>query len=174
MQQSLFKCDNLEVKKVFGLPFVKNFEGEQVAVLPFRFKEGPNGPEPEFLVCIEWVHCWGIELVKENSKPQCMTAIADNLVFGKPTDIAIAGIKTRTGFDINKDQLVELGGIYLTKFSSDMSYLFTVDVTGMQPGEIVKGRSDVEYQWVDEDKMIQLASDPILLAMFSKLIMRWK
>ena len=104
-----------------------------------------------------------------------MSAISNFIKLG-PSNAAVTKLKEITGYVVSTDELVELGATYVSKISSAITHLFSVDLTGLDGGKTTT-EDPLEIMgeafWTTEKELVEMGADPLLHVMFSKLLMRW-
>ena len=135
-------------------------QGRIVAVLPHRIHNGRR----QYLVRVEVTPCWGLN-------PQ-QSAITGAYEGGDITDDAVRELAEEAGYDITRDDLVRLGESWASKSADTVYSLFSVDLTGMTPGEAAGDGSRFEAEgttvWLDEDA-ISGVRDPQVGLMWARL-----
>lgn len=137
-------------------------DGRIVAVLPYRF----HGPAREYLLRVEVTPCWSMEAV-----PSAVTGGVD----GRETaSVAVLReLREETGYDVSVEHLESLGECRGTKSTDTTYYLYAVDVTGMEQGELEGDGSPLEdeatVQWSREPFR---CGDPIVSVMYARLSAR--
>jgi hypothetical protein len=178
----LYKSNEIEVKEIdlpeldMKYPFISS--EDSVVILPFRLKAGEESEqEAEFLVRRDWVPCWGIYEDDLKQPYFLMTSISDKIPKGMtPTNAAIKILQDQSGFQVNGQQVIELGSVFVEKSYSGMCYVLSVDLTSAERGEPSqenKLKNKGEAFWTDEKQMIAIGADPLLHVTFSKLLQLW-
>ncbi len=136
-------------------------QGRIVAVLPYR--AGPV--HPEYLVKSEMTPCWGFDQVR--------SAITGGWEGGDIEDDAVRELAEETGYAISREELMPLGESYASKSSDTVYSLFSVNLTGRQPGEATGDGSRLEAEslaiWVSRRELAWM-KDPQLHVMLTRLL----
>lgn len=136
--------------------------GRIVAVLPYR--RWPTGGGMEYLVKSEMTPCWGFE--------QVLSAITGGYEGGDIENDAVREMLEETGYAIERAELITLGESFASKSSDTRYSLFSVDLSGREPGEATGDGSRIEAEsaavWVDEKCLARL-EDPQLAVMWMRL-----
>jgi 8-oxo-dGTP pyrophosphatase MutT (NUDIX family) len=123
-------------------------QGRIVAILPYR--DTAHGRE--FLVKSEMTPCWGFD--------QVLSAITGGYEGGDIEDDAVREMLEETGYGITRDELIPLGTCYASKSADTVYSLFSVDLTGREPGEAIGDGSRVEAEsaavWLDLDDLARV------------------
>lgn len=135
--------------------------GQAVAVLPFRTKE-EGSSEIEFLVRNEIVPPWTLD--------RSLCSLTGMHEGGSYLETAKRELKEESGYEIEIDELIELGLVHNSKASDTEIHLFAVDLTGKEEGEVEGDGSILEalgtYDWVPS---VFDTSDSILLSLYAHL-----
>ena len=137
-------------------------KGDGIAVCVFRPKT------KEVLIRYEHTPCHG-----EGLRQTSITGMMDK---GEtPDQTALRELKEETGITANSDELLGLGWVFNSKSSSDKTYLFAVDGSNKEIGEIVgdgtKGEEGAYVKWESLEIALQLNA-PSVLASLAKLCAR--
>lgn len=142
-------------------------KGRIVAVLPYRHTAARGN---EYLLRSEITPCWSM-------KP-LLSAITGGWEGGDIRDDAVRELLEETGYTAMPDEMTALGESYASK-SSDTTYsLFTVDLTGREPGELTGDGSPLDAYasavWVKGPDLADVM-DPQVSVLFLRLnASRWK
>ena len=172
MIKTLFDNPWISVKKIEEgeIQYIYSHEsrcdGKIIAILPYREKIYKK-KSYEFLLRREITPCWSLE-------PQ-LSAITGGYV----SDLSIEElvrqeIKEETGYNIQSLPLIKLGTCRGTKSVDTVYYLFAVDLTGMEQGEI-KGDGTVleatgKVEWFDFPQ----SDDPLVSTLLLRLLCHFK
>lgn len=135
--------------------------GEIVAILPYR---KPTNGVYQYLLKSEMTPCWGLD--------QKLSSITGGWEGGDIRSDAVREMKEETGYDISKAELINLGASYASKSSDTIYSLFSVDLTGKEPGEAIGDGSRVESEskaiWVNPNRLYEIL-DPQVSVMYLRL-----
>jgi 8-oxo-dGTP pyrophosphatase MutT (NUDIX family) len=135
--------------------------GHIVSILPFRRTRG----QIEFLLRDEYTPCWGME------KSHCSSITGGLEEDSTVEETAKEEMLQEAGYDIELEQLINLGTCFGTKSSDTTYHLFAVDVSGMKRGEAVGDGSELETKsecyW---DGGIDDGVDPMLYVSYFRLV----
>jgi ADP-ribose pyrophosphatase YjhB (NUDIX family)/2'-5' RNA ligase len=145
-----------------GYQYTEGIKG--IAVLPYR----KNGEITQFLIRDE-----NNPMVENN---ELVTVITGRIDEGETlAQSCVRELKEEGGYVIQENQLENLGRIYIGKSSPIPDELYTVDLTGLEEGEITTDGTHYEAnssnRWVDEseiDLIVANATDTYLLAILKK------
>jgi len=88
-----------------------------------------------------------------------------------PSDTALMEIAEETGYNVDKDSLIDLGSVRPSKGADTTAHLFAVDVTGLDRGEIEgdgsSGEDGAYVEWISVKDAIQ-CKDPLLATMIAR------
>lgn len=134
--------------------------GRIVAILPYR--ESLIGRE--YLIKSEVTPCWGME-------PVC-SAITGGWEGGDIADDAVRELLEETGYAAVREELIPLGESYASKSADTVYTLFSVNLTGREPGEAIGDGSRLEADskalWVGGEEIAGVM-DPQVSTMFVRL-----
>jgi 8-oxo-dGTP pyrophosphatase MutT (NUDIX family) len=134
--------------------------GRIVAVLPYA--DTPEGRR--YLVKSEMTPCWSFD--------QVLSAITGGYEGGDIEDDAVREMLEETGYTIGREELIPLGWSYASKSADTVYSLFSVDLTGREPGEAIGDGSRVEAEskavWLAADELANIA-DPQVSVMYLRL-----
>lgn len=134
-------------------------EGKIIAVLPFRKKDG----YVEFGVRHEITPAWGLKPV--------YSALTGGYEGGDPRDTAVMEVKEEAGFDVDKDDLIDLGNSYASKSADTIYYLYAADVTGLEEGEAAGDGSTLDAEGtIKWFKHFPQSDDPQVSTMYLRLM----
>jgi ADP-ribose pyrophosphatase YjhB (NUDIX family) len=143
----------------------KRCNGLIVAVLPYRWSDEPH--KMEFLVKEEVTPCWGLDPER--------SAITGGYEGVDVHDDAVRELAEETGYSVPLYELISLGTCYASKSSDTVYHLFTVDLTGREPGEAVGDGSRLEAEssavWIDSWQLAGIL-DPQVHVMHNRIRMR--
>ncbi|MFG3710814.1 hypothetical protein [Micromonospora sp. NPDC047730] len=134
--------------------------GRIVALLPYRRTDRGN----QFLLKSEITPCWSYEPV--------LSAITGGYEGADIADDAVRELLEETGYAISRDQLIPLGQSYASKSSDTVYDLFSVNLTGLEPGEANGDGTRLEAGslavWLGKDDLLQV-KDPQVALMYLRL-----
>lgn len=135
-------------------------QGRIVAVLPYR--ETARGRE--YLTKREMTPCWGFAQVR--------SAMTGGYEGGDIEDDAVREMLEETGYAITRRELIDLGESYASKSADTVYTLFSVDLTGREPGEALgdgtRLESESAAEWVTAAELASVL-DPQVHVMFVRL-----
>ncbi len=134
--------------------------GRIVALLPYRW----TADGVQYLLKSEMTPCWSLD--------QVLSAITGGYEGDLIEDDAVREMLEETGYEITVNHLIPLGTSYASK-SADTEYsLFSVDLTGREPGEATGDGSGVEAEsqaiWCSWEELLDV-QDPQVAVMFMRL-----
>ena len=120
---------------IIGYPYLheKRCQGKIVSILPFRLNTEKQ--KMEFLLRREITPCWGLE----HNTSSITGGFEEDL-----EDTVVMEMKEETGFDITKDEIIDLGTIQGTKSTDTVYYLYSVNLTGKVKGLALTDGSELE------------------------------
>lgn len=135
-------------------------QGRIVALLPYRDADDVR----EYLVKSEMTPCWGFA--------QVLSSITGGYEGGDIEDDAVREMLEETGYTITRDELIPLGTSYASKSADTVYTLFSVDLTGREPGEAIGDGSRVEAEsaalWMNTAELADV-QDPQVALMWLRL-----
>lgn len=135
-----------------------------VAILPTRVVNTWGVDVTEFLLREEKTPCWSTE-------HRILSAITGGWEGGEFRDNAVRELREETGYQVAADDLVSLGVSYASKSSDTVYHLYTVDLTGREPGMVIGDGTAREAladnRWV-RGNVITECMDPQVSVMFSR------
>ena len=162
------KVKNDPAKGISGYEYVHNVpgNGRGVAVLPFRWRETPDGPNDEvleFLTVNEIIPPW------KTSLTMCsLTGLCD-LATEAPVAAAAREVFEESGYKVEPKELISLGTCHVAKSSDTTLHLFTVNLTDKVAVEAPKDGPGLEQQltstWVVDP---YTSMDPVLSVMWAR------
>jgi ADP-ribose pyrophosphatase YjhB (NUDIX family) len=139
--------------------YSRNRDG--VFVLGYRVVEGAY----EYLVRLEHNPCHSEGLIS--------TSLTGGIEKGStPTETAVRELKEESGYEVSKHDLVNLGWVFPSKFSSDKTYMYAVDLTGLEAGVVegdgTRGEEGAYCVWASENDALWVSS-PLLGCAMARL-----
>lgn len=135
-------------------------QGRIVAILPFA--DMPTGRM--YLLKSEMTPCWSLDQVE--------SAITGGYEGGDIEDDAVNEMLEETGYTITREELIPLGESYASKSADTVYSLFTVDLTGREPGQALGDGSRLESEskavWVPARHLAEIM-DPQVSVMYVRL-----
>lgn len=90
----------------------------------------------------------------------------------EPIDTAIQEVYEEAGYKIDREKLIDLGKVFLSKASDNIAHLFAVDVTHLPreeaPGDGSFGEEGSYCDWVDFDEVL-FCKDPVICTLILRL-----
>ena len=143
---------------------VKLYDGQVVAVLPYRYPNYPLSFNKEFLLINEMRPCWDIN----NLTPASLTGGIEK--GSTPGETAKKELKEEAGYIA--ENISYLGTTYTAKASDTICHLFAVDVTDLTPEEIKGDGTGLESMskpiWVGF-KEVLACQDPLIAQIILRL-----
>ncbi len=132
--------------------------GRIVAVLPYR--EVPGGRE--YLVKREMTPCWFFDRVR--------SAVTGGWEGGDIEDDAVHEMLEETGYAVTREELIPLGESFASKSADTVYTLFSVDLTGREPGPAVGDGTEQPNvsEWITA-RALAGVMDPQVHVMFGRL-----
>lgn len=155
--------------KSTGLKYVYSHEarcqGRIVALLPYRKPE--DGKRLEFLMREEMTPCW-------STRNKILSTITGGVEAGQTyQQAAIAELLEETGYTVIERELINLEMSYASKSADTVYGLFSVDLTGKEPGEATGDGTpldtDATTVWKTDP---YLSHDPQASVMWARLMQR--
>lgn len=143
----------------------KRCNGIIVGILPYRFDEEEG--IFQFLIRSEFTPCWSTE---ENK----ISSITGGFNHETTLDTAKAELKEEAGYDVDKEEFIDLGTCYGTKSSDTVYYLYGINLAGKEASEPTTNdpMENKAYNfWFDGKETDELKlHDPILSMLILRLI----
>lgn len=140
-----------------------NAKGDGVAVLGLR--KGEDDSMTEVLVRMEHTPCHG-----EGLRPTSLTGTIEHGL--NAIETAVKELKEESGYDAKPEEFTELGWVYPSKFSDYKQYLYAVDLTGKEQGDIegdgTIGEKDAHVEWKTAEEALE-ANTPVIGCILCKL-----
>jgi 8-oxo-dGTP pyrophosphatase MutT (NUDIX family) len=146
--------------------FFRTKKGDGVCVLGFRFCNN----EPEYLVRVEHTPPHGAGLIK--------TSLTGGIEQGETAlETAVKELKEESGYEVDPNEMIDLGWMYPTKQGSDKVYLYAVNLDGKTSGNIIgdgsKGEEGAYCLWMNEADTLAIPQAGIGMAM-ARLHALWR
>lgn len=139
--------------------------GRIVAVLPYQNRDMGCCRRRQYLVKSEITPCW--------SSSPVMSAITGGWEGGDIAGDAARELAEETGYVVTRDELVRLGESFASKSADTRYSLFTVNLTGREPGEALGDGTRLESEspavWVSAEHLVTL-EDPQLAVMYARML----
>jgi 8-oxo-dGTP pyrophosphatase MutT (NUDIX family) len=107
-------------------------DGKIVSVLPFRYTD----VGVEFLLRYEVCPCFGPEHI--------LVTVTGGVEEDNPLKTAVRELREETGYDVDESEMIALGTVIGAKSIDSIYYLYAVDLTDKEPGEVTGDGSDFE------------------------------
>lgn len=153
--------------------------GNTVVVIPFRrISTTTNGIIPnalnsshdntlQYLCRVEGVPCWGI------TNPMICSLTGGVDKGDTITDTVIKELREESGYDINKNKLIDLGSVFGIKSSDGIFHLYTCDLTDIEKAQRAEPETAYEKaaycEWFTEEEIQKKSGDPFVLCTISKI-----
>lgn len=133
--------------------------GNIVAILPFCFER----LDLKFLLRFELTPCWDMDHNQVSS-------ITGGVESDNPEDDAVKELKEEAGYDVDKEQLIDLGTCFNSKSSDTIIHLYSVNLTNCEKGDAEGDGSYLEDQaYCYWNNSIDHAVDPLVFILHYRL-----
>lgn len=181
IEETLFQNEWVSLKKIVepekGVRgYVYSHEtrclGIIISILPFRIIKTPRSfglPDYEFLLREGLTPCWSMDKKIVSTITGGFEGHHSHKITISSRNDAVRELEEEAGYVVNKKDLIFLGNCYASKSSDTKYVLFTVDLTGLNPGKAEGDGSMLEKQattrWCKKEDIFE-CKDPLASVMY--------